>query len=149
VAALLRHLIDVIMGYICTGSSFPELQVTRTTGGAKPETYFTMSMEGAFITKVSTNGTDDGSISQNVEMVFKTVLIDYKPQNSKSGKLGAAKTFAWDIPGNGLAVGLISRRAALRRLRCPSHKETHHEHPDENNGAHDHRQPVGRADDRA
>jgi type VI secretion system Hcp family effector len=90
----------VIMGYICTGGAFPkvELQVTRTTGGAKPETYFTMSMEGAFITKVSTNGTDDGSISQNVEMVFKTVKIDYKPQNSKSGKLGVAKTFSWDIP---------------------------------------------------
>ena len=31
-------------------------------------------------------------------MVFKTVKIEYKPQNNKDGALGAAKTYNWDIP---------------------------------------------------
>ena len=31
-------------------------------------------------------------------MVFKTVKIEYKPQDNKTGKLGAVKTFNWDIP---------------------------------------------------
>ena len=90
----------VIMGYICTGKAFPkvEVQVMKTTGAGTPETYFTIDIEGAFITKVSLSGTEEGSITQRVEMVFKTIKIDYKPQDGKTGKLGAAKTFSWDIP---------------------------------------------------
>ena len=90
----------VIMGYICTGRAFPklELQMLKTTGSATPETYYTMVMEGGFITKVSNSGTEEGNVTQKVEMVFKTVRIEYKPQDSKSGKLGAVKTYNWDIP---------------------------------------------------
>src|SRR6476646_280224 len=45
----------VILGYLCSGSSFPkcELQVTRPNGKANVQTFFTMAMEGIFITKVS------------------------------------------------------------------------------------------------
>ena len=48
----------VILGYICTGKAFPkvQLQMMKTTGKGSPETYFTMTMEGAFITKVSNSG---------------------------------------------------------------------------------------------
>ena len=90
----------VIMGYICTGKAFPkvELQMMKTTGSANPETYYTMTMEGAFITKVSNSGTEEGNVTQKVEMVFKTVKIEYKPQDNKTGKLGAVKTYNWDIP---------------------------------------------------
>ena len=90
----------VILGYICTGKAFPkvQLQMMKTTGKGSPETYFTMTMEGAFITKVSNTGTEEGSVVQKVEMVFKTVKIEYKPQNSKDGTLGAVKTYNWDIP---------------------------------------------------
>ncbi len=89
----------VILGYICSGKSFPkvELQMTKTTGSGKSETYFTMVMEGAFITKVANSGTEEGNVMQRVEMIFKTVKIDYKPQD-KAGLLGAAKTYNWDIP---------------------------------------------------
>jgi type VI secretion system secreted protein Hcp len=89
----------VIMGYICTGRAFPklELQMLKTTGSATPETYYTMVMEGGFITKVSNSGTEEGNVTQKVEMVFKTVRIEYKPQDNKSGKLGAVKTYNWDI----------------------------------------------------
>jgi len=89
----------VIMGRICTGSSFPkvELHMTQSAGGATPQTYFTMVMEGVFITKVSISGTEEGRVMQQVGMVFKSVKIEYKPQD-KSGKLAAVKTFNWDIP---------------------------------------------------
>ena len=90
----------VILGYICTGKAFPKLQLEmmKTTGKGSPETYFTMTMEGAFITKVSNNGTEEGNVVQKVELVFKTVKIEYKPQDNKTGKLGAPKTYNWDIP---------------------------------------------------
>jgi type VI secretion system secreted protein Hcp len=89
----------VILGYICNGKAFPkvELQMTKSSAGGKPETYFTMVMEGAFITKVSNSGTEEGNVAQRVEMIFKTVKIDYKSLDP-SGKLGAVKTFNWDIP---------------------------------------------------
>lgn len=90
----------VILGYICTGKSFPkcQLQVRTTTSKTTPATYFTMTMEGAFITKVMNAGTEEGAVMQQVEMVFKTVKIEYKAQDSKTGALGAAKVFNWDIP---------------------------------------------------
>ena len=91
----------VLMGYICNGKSFPkvELRVRRATGNASPESsYFTMTMESAYITRVATSGTSEGDITQSVEMVFKTVKINYKPQDSETGQLGAARAFNWDIP---------------------------------------------------
>jgi type VI secretion system Hcp family effector len=90
----------VMLGYICTGKAFPkvELQMLKTTGKGSPETYFTMTMEGCFLTKVSNAGTEEGNVMQKVEMVFKTVRIEYKPQDNKTGNLGAAKTYTWDIP---------------------------------------------------
>ena len=90
----------VILGYICTGKAFPKLQLEmmKTTGKGSPETYFTMTMEGAFITKVSNSGTEEGNVVQKVELVFKTVKIEYKPQDNKTGSLGAAKVYNWNIP---------------------------------------------------
>lgn len=91
----------VIMGYICNGKSFPkvELQMRRSTGGARPDPpFFSMAMEGAFITKVSNSSTEEGNIAQRVEMVFKTVKIEYKPRDGNAGQLGAARVFNWDIP---------------------------------------------------
>ncbi|TDH21334.1 type VI secretion system tube protein Hcp [Segetibacter sp. 3557_3] len=90
----------VILGYICTGKAFPklELQMTKTTGKGVPETYFTMSMEGVFVTKVSNAGTEDGNVLQMVEMVFKTVKIEYRPQDTKIGTLGSPRMYNWDIP---------------------------------------------------
>lgn len=89
-----------IMGHMCTGRSFPkvELQMRRPTGAATPKSYFTMTMEGVFITKVSNSATEEGNVLQKVAMVFKTVTIAYQPQDAKTGKLGTATTFNWDIP---------------------------------------------------
>ena len=48
------------------------------------------------ITKVENRSSDDGDVLQRVEMVFKTVQIDYRAQG-RSGRAGPM-TFAWDIP---------------------------------------------------
>ena len=90
----------VILGFICTGKAFPkvEIQMMKTTGKGSPETYLTVTMEAAFITKVSQSGTEEGNVVQKVEFVFKTIKIEYKPQNNKDGSLGAARTFNWNIP---------------------------------------------------
>ena len=98
-----QHLFDtsstVVLGYICSGKAFPkaEVQMMRSTARGTSETYFTMTMEGAFITKVSQGATEEGNVSQRIEFVFKTVKIEYKPQ-TKEGLLGTARTFNWDIP---------------------------------------------------
>ena len=91
---------NVALGYICTGRSFPKIQLdmTRVTGTGKPEAYFVMTMTGVFVTKVSLTASDDGQVSQRVELIFKTVAIDYKAQDLKTGALGAAASFNWDIP---------------------------------------------------
>ena len=96
----------VIMGYICTGKAFPkvELQMMKTTGSATPETYFTMTMEGCFITKVNINGTEEGNVAQKVEMVFKKIEIQYSQQTNK-GVLVPSTHFEWDIPGGKASPG--------------------------------------------
>src|SRR5436190_18328933 len=67
----------VILGYICTGKAFHklELQMMKTTGKGSPETYFTMSMECAYITKVSNSGTEEVNVVQKDELVFNNVKI--------------------------------------------------------------------------
>jgi type VI secretion system Hcp family effector len=90
----------VLLGFICTGKAFPkgEIQMMKTTGKGSPETYLTITMEALFLTKVSQSGTEEGNVVQKIEFVFKTIKIEYKPQNTKDGSLGAGRTFNWDIP---------------------------------------------------
>lgn len=90
----------VLMGYICTGKAFPkvELQLTKAGRAASPVTWFTMSLEGVFVTAVGNSGAADGPVTQRVEMVFKTVKIEYKPEDRATGAFGTASTFTWDIP---------------------------------------------------
>ena len=86
--------------FMATGKPFPkaELQMMKTTGKGTPETYFTMKLEGCFITKSSMAGSEEGNVSHKVELVFKTVLIDYKPQSAKDGTLAGSNIWKWDIP---------------------------------------------------
>ena len=72
--------------------------MTRETSTGKPEAYFVMTMGGVFVTKVSLAASEEGQISQRIELIFKTVAIDYKAQDPKTGSLGAAASFNWDIP---------------------------------------------------
>ena len=90
----------VLMGYICTGKAFPkvELQLTKPGRGASPVTWFTMTLEGVFVTGVFNVGAADGQVTQRVEAIYKTIKIEYKPEDRATGSFGAATTFMWDIP---------------------------------------------------
>lgn len=91
---------SVIYGYICTGKSFPkvEFQAQKTTGKGVPETYLTFTMEGVFVTSVQNQVGTDGIARETLSFVYKTIKMEYKPQDPKSGLLGAPKIFNWDIP---------------------------------------------------
>ena len=93
-----------ILKNICSGTMFDSmtLKMFKSTGASSQtgsgNTFFTMDMEGVFITKVANSATDDGNVLQKVEMVFKKVTIKYKPQDNKQGSLGAEVPYSWDIP---------------------------------------------------
>jgi type VI secretion system secreted protein Hcp len=89
-----------IMNRIVKGTHFDNatIQMLKQTGTGTPTPYFEVLMASAFITKVSTKGAEDGSLSQDVEMVFKEIVIGYKPQNNVGGGLGVTMPFEWDIP---------------------------------------------------
>jgi type VI protein secretion system component Hcp len=57
-------------------------------------------MKEAFITKVNQSATDEGNVLQKVEMVFKSIEIEYFQQGSGSdpGALAQAGKFDWNIP---------------------------------------------------
>jgi type VI protein secretion system component Hcp len=87
---------SAIMGFVCSGKALPkvELQVVKLSDA--PQTYFTMSMQGVFITKAGIGSNEAGAVVQTVEMVFKSVAIEYRPMDAR-GMLGAAKKFSWDL----------------------------------------------------
>lgn len=91
----------VIMLKIVQGKHFKKVHVVmlKQTGGesGKGEPYFGITLEEAFITKVSTKGSEDGSVSQDVDMVFKTIAVAYAPQALIGGDLKEKKDFIWDI----------------------------------------------------
>jgi type VI secretion system secreted protein Hcp len=91
-----------IMNRIVQGKHFSEVHIVMLkqtgSGDGKGEPYFGITAKEVFMTKVSSKGGEDGSVTQDVEMVFKTVAIAYKAQNLKGGGLeGSAKNFTWDI----------------------------------------------------
>jgi type VI secretion system secreted protein Hcp len=91
----------VIMKKIVQGKHFSKVYIVmlKQTGAedGQGEPYFGITMDEAFITKVSSKGAEDGSVTQDVEMVFKVVTVGYKPQKLKGGELDSEVPFAWDI----------------------------------------------------
>lgn len=92
-----------IMTKIVQGTSFKEvtLVMLKQTGdqdSGQGHVYFGMVMSNVFITKVSSKGAEDGSVTQDVEIVFKGISIGYKPQKDEGGVLDdPAKQFQWNI----------------------------------------------------
>lgn len=90
-----------IMSKIVQGKHFPNVWIVmlKQTGdeSGKGEPYFGLHMKEAFITKVSSKGAEDGSVTQDVEMVFKTISVGYKPQKLTGGGLDKQRDFGWDI----------------------------------------------------
>jgi type VI secretion system secreted protein Hcp len=88
----------VIMTRIVQGTHFKNAHIVmlKQTGGEKGEVYFGLDLSEVFITKVSSKGGEDGSVTQDVECVFKIAAIGYKKQKS-DGSLDKQVDFVWDI----------------------------------------------------
>lgn len=90
----------LLMQYIVKGTHFKtaRIHMLKQTGAAKPELYFELAAQAVFITKVASKGGEDGSVSQDVEFVFKQVALGYKQQGNdgKFLKEGFRK-FTWNI----------------------------------------------------
>ena len=111
------HIFDksspALMRNIVQGTWFASVVVhmLKSTGAkdGNPEVYFGIKVTNAFITKVSSRGGEDGTISQDVEFVFKAIALGYK-QQAITGKLGNIMPFGWDIASktmnSGVALGL-------------------------------------------
>jgi len=95
---------NTILTFICTGKSFGEvkLEMCKATGTAQGrQKFFTVLMTEAFITKVTQSATDEGNVAQKVEMVFKTIEIEYWQQGLNAKNPGALQNvgkFDWNIP---------------------------------------------------
>jgi type VI secretion system Hcp family effector len=91
----------IIMQKIVAGTHFAEVTIDQLKQiGDKegaPATFFQIKMKNAFVTKVSTKGAEDGSVTQDVEMVFKEVAIGYKAQTNEGGLETALKQFNWNV----------------------------------------------------
>lgn len=87
------------MQRIVQGTHFDSAHIVmlKQTGGDKGEVYFGVDLTEVFITKVSSKGAEDGSVTQDVECVFKTISVGYKRQ-MEDGKLDSTqRDFVWDI----------------------------------------------------
>jgi type VI secretion system secreted protein Hcp len=90
----------VIMNNILMGTHFKtaRIDMLKQTGqtDGKPQAYFQLNMKDVFITKVSSKGGEDGTVNQDVDMVFKACSIGYRMQKN-DGTLDKTVLFGWDI----------------------------------------------------
>lgn len=88
-----------ILRNIVSGKTFDkmELHMCKSTGGETPVPYWIAKLDMCLINKVNQSATEEGNVTQKVEMVFKKVEIEYKPQDSSSGQLQGKSTMFWDI----------------------------------------------------
>ena len=88
-----------IMAKIVMGRSFKKVFVDmlKQTGGDKAEQFFQIVMTDVFISKVSTKGGEDGSVTQDVDMVFKEVSVGYKAQQNDGALEKQPMEFNWSI----------------------------------------------------
>lgn len=104
---------NVILQKIVAGKHFAEItiEMLKATGDDKgPQVYFQCKVAEAFVTKVSTKAGEDGSMSQDVEFVFKEISIGYKAQKN-DGKLEGSIPFDWSVKTNTLTTGIKGKLA--------------------------------------
>jgi type VI secretion system Hcp family effector len=100
----ISHYFDIssptILAKIVAGQHFPfiTIEMLKQTGKVDvgPETYFQVKVSEAFVSKVATKGNEDGSMSQDVEFVFKQIALGYKAQKNLGG-LEQSIPFEWSI----------------------------------------------------
>ena len=91
---------SVILTKIVAGTHFDTVTIhmLKQIGDkdGKPATYFEIVVKDAYVTKVSSKAGEDGAINQDVEMVFKEIVVGYKAQKN-TGELETSIPFNWSI----------------------------------------------------
>ena len=100
--ATLSKVSPTLYSYIAQGKPIPTatLAVTRSTGGSAAVDYYTVKLEGVYLTSAKTAGAtaDAGLPSESFTMVYKTVTWSYSSLDSKGAASGKPVAFTWDIP---------------------------------------------------
>lgn len=101
-----------ILGKMVAGRHFPlvTIEMAKSTGGnmkQSQQTFFQVKATDCFVTKVSTKGNDDGTMTQDVEFVFKEIYLGYKPQKN-DGSLEPTRDFHWSVKDNKTATSIAS-----------------------------------------
>lgn len=88
----------VLMQFIVKGTHFASatIDMLKQTGKDQPDLFFQLVAKDVFITKVTNSGTEEGEVSQEVDLVFKAISIGYKRQKN-DGTLDKTLFFRWNI----------------------------------------------------
>lgn len=89
----------LLMKTIIQGTHFESMQIDmlKQTGAVKPEVFFQVKAKYVFISKVSTKGAEDGTVTQDIECVFKEVGFGYKKQENDGTLDKTIRDFRWNI----------------------------------------------------
>lgn len=82
------------------GKHFDKAIFTVRRAGEHPLEYLVITMEEVLISSISIGGGgNDEILTENVNLNFSKVKVDYKEQ-TKTGGAGASPTMTWDIKAN-------------------------------------------------
>ena len=84
-----------------TGTHIPHTTLTVRKAGENPVDFFIVKLSDAIINSYSDAFAGGDLPVESVSMVFKTIQIEYKTQNSDGG-IGAVVTAGWDLSRNHL-----------------------------------------------
>lgn len=76
-----------------------QIDVTKNTGSANPETFYRLLMENVYVTSIEEAVDEDGSTTMNVSFVPRRFRYTYWPQLN-NGTLGTPVQFGWDNSTN-------------------------------------------------
>jgi len=99
--ANLSKVSPTLYSYITQGNAIPSvtLAVAKTTGNGTTTDFYTIKLEGVFLTGAKTGGSssDGGQPTESFTMVFKTATWSYATIDAK-GVVGKPTAFMWDVP---------------------------------------------------
>lgn len=94
------HLVDkaspVLMQACATGNHIKEATITHRKSGKGQQEYLIMKLNDVIVTGVTHGGSSDGGTTENVNLAFAKVSLEYKPQKP-DGSLDAGIFFKYDL----------------------------------------------------
>jgi len=89
-----------ILLYCSNGKHFAKGKIIVRKAGEKPLEYLVIEMEKVLVTAYSTGGAaGEERLTENVQLNFAKVRVDYIEQDEKGGK-GGTFSYGWDIAAN-------------------------------------------------